>query len=100
MKLSLLIAFPALAIATLVYPSTDRTCGQNIGTISACGCHGLAKNYNIQSARVDFQKATARFYAEEGCVGARISVASDKCFSDAPWQLKSVKICGGTCGAC
>lgn len=102
MKLLTLLTVPLLATATIVYPSTTTNCGKSVGPISACGCTGLTKNnYNIQSARVDFQKATARFYEGEGCGGARISVASDKCFKMQFWdRVRSVRICGGTCKAC
>ena len=101
MKLSSILILPTLAIATLVYPSTGGNCNNNVGTISACGCTGMSRNYNILSARVDFQKATARFYTKDNCVEPHISVASDKCFNNANWPyIKSVRICGGTCGAC
>ena len=100
MKFSLLVLLPAFAAATKVYPSTGTRCSNNIGTITSCGCTGMS-NYNIQSARVDFERATARFYEKAGCVEPHISVASDQCFRNGNWPaLKSVRICGGTCAAC
>ncbi|KAF2202165.1 hypothetical protein GQ43DRAFT_439962 [Delitschia confertaspora ATCC 74209] len=101
MKLILVLMAPLLAAATTVAPSTSTTCSSNIGTISACGCTGMSANYKVLSARVNFEKATARFYEKANCVEPHISVASDQCWRNSNWaQIKSVRICGGTCAAC
>ncbi|KAH7337355.1 hypothetical protein BKA66DRAFT_479861 [Pyrenochaeta sp. MPI-SDFR-AT-0127] len=94
---NVLLIAPVLVSATIIKPSTTTNCGNNIGDISACGCTNM-RNYNIQSARVDFQRATARFFEKLNCVNPRISVASDQCFRNSNWpRLYSVLICGGTC---
>lgn len=89
-----------LASATIIYPSTTSTCGNNIGTFSSCGDTTL-RNYNILSARVNFERATARMYRDIDsrgrCAGTFISVASDRC-QNVPWgRILCIRICGGTC---
>ncbi|KAF8148388.1 hypothetical protein B0H34DRAFT_679723 [Crassisporium funariophilum] len=97
--ISAILAVVGSASATLIYPSTGTGCSNNVGTIKSCGKTGLS-NYNIRSARVNFEKATATFYHDAGCKGVKLSVASDKCIQFTQWspnrqeavkQLKSKK---------
>ena len=74
MRASILLSLLPFTAATIVYPSDTTNCGNNLGTFSSCGCTGL-RNFVVRSARVNFERATVRFHAEAGCVGARISVA-------------------------
>jgi hypothetical protein len=92
-----------LASTTIVYPYTTTSCvGTTVGSFSSCGDTGL-RNYDIRSARVNFERATAQMWSaidpDNGkCAGSRISVASDKCQTYVPWgRILCVRICGGTC---
>lgn len=92
-----LTSLVALTGATIVYPSESTTCASNIGAVSSCGDTGLA-NYNVRSAKVDFQQATARFYHNHDCTGVFLSYASDQsCVHFTQWSPKCVRIFGGTC---
>ena len=103
MKLAIIPTFLLpLASATVVAPYTSTGCsGSTVGRFSSCGDTTL-RNYNIRSARVDYQGATARLYRDidswGNCAGAYISVASDRCQSSVPWgRIQCIKICGGSC---
>ena len=91
------VSLVALTSASIVYPSEDTDCSPVIGDISSCGNTGLI-NYNVKSAKVNFQKATVTFYHEHDCTGVHLSYTSDQtCVHFTQWSPKCVKISGGTC---
>ncbi|KAF9464025.1 hypothetical protein BDZ94DRAFT_533399 [Collybia nuda] len=92
-----ILSLVAVTSATIVYPSEGTNCSPTIAAVSSCGNTGLA-NYNVRSARVNFEKATARFYRNHDCTGVFLSYASDQtCVKFTQWSPKCVKIFGGTC---
>lgn len=99
--LAIVTTLLATSSATIVYPYTSASCsGSTIGQISSCGCTNMSRNYKVRGVGLNFQKATATFYKEANCKGAKVSKASDqKCVAlPVGWDtVGSVSIHGGTC---
>lgn len=86
----LLSLFFSSTIATYVYPSTVRDCGNNVGQILACGDTGL-RNYNVVSARTRIVGPAARYFRNADCSGAFITVNSNTC-TNFPFRPLCVRI--------
>lgn len=78
MRASILLSLLPFSTATIVTSYSAGSCtGTNLGTFSSCGVTGL-RNFDVRSARVNFEQATVRFYRDYvngGCAGAFVSVA-------------------------
>jgi hypothetical protein len=90
---SIIIIFLSLfssTIATDVFPSTVRNCGNNVGQIFACGDTGL-RNFNVVSARTRIIGPPARYFRNADCTGARITINSNTC-TNFPFRPLCVRI--------